>query len=195
MLRSNYKRLGWMFALRGVLAILFGIMAFLWPGLTVEALVYLFGAYVLIAGVFTLITLFTDRASTQSRVLGLIEGLLDMGLGIFTFLWPGLVALSLIIIIGVWAVITGVLEVAAAIRLRKVIENEFWLGLAGVLSALAGILLLVQPAVGALTLIWVIGGYAILFGGMLIGLALRFLGRSRQEGEGEGEGGSATAAA
>jgi uncharacterized membrane protein HdeD (DUF308 family) len=84
---ANYNRLGWMFLVRGVLAIVFGVLALIWPQLTLEALVYLFGAYVLIEGIFTLITLFTDRASTQSRILGLLEGLLDIGLGIFTFIF------------------------------------------------------------------------------------------------------------
>ncbi|MCC7207985.1 MAG: HdeD family acid-resistance protein [Anaerolineae bacterium] len=187
-MKSNFSRLGWMFLLRGILAILFGIVAFLMPGLTVEALVYLFGAYVLVEGLFTLISVFRDNARTQSRLSGVLEGLLNIAVGVFTFLWPGLVAVSLIIVIGVWAIVTGVLEIVNAIRLRKVIENEFWMGLAGVLSVLAGVLLLVQPGTGALALLWVIASYAILFGGMMIGLAFRFFSRSRQEREADDGG-------
>ena len=110
----------------------------------------------------------------------MIEGVVGIGAGIVTFLWPGLTALVLVYIIAVWALITGVLEVIAAIRLRHVIENEWWLVLSDILSLIFGIALVIAPGAGALALIWLIAAYAIIFGVLLLGLALRLRGVSQR---------------
>ena len=168
----------WAFALRGVAAVIFGILAFVWPGVTLAVLVLFWGAYALVDGILTLLAAF--RTGQDHRWALVIEGVVGIGAGIVTFLWPGLTALVLVYIIAVWALITGVLEVIAAIRLRHVIENEWWLVLSGILSLIFGIALVIAPGAGALALIWLIAAYAIIFGVLLLGLALRLRGVSQR---------------
>jgi uncharacterized membrane protein HdeD (DUF308 family) len=171
---SMLKRNWWMVALRGLLAVIFGVLALVWPGLTLEVLVIFFGAYVLVDGLFTLFTaLMRDRMTPAPWWLLLIEGLLGIGAGILTFIWPGITALTLFYVIAAWAVITGIIEVIGAIQLRQAIEGEWLLGLNGVLSVIFGILLMIWPATGLLTLIWLIGAYAIFFGIVMIALGFR----------------------
>jgi uncharacterized membrane protein HdeD (DUF308 family) len=175
----------WLLVVRGVLGILFGILALVWPGATIAALVLLFGVYAIVDGVATLYAAITGRegadrgrrpASGGHRVWLTIEGLLGIGAGLVAFFWPGITALVLLWVIAFWAILTGVMEVAAAIRLRREMDNEWLLGLAGVASVLFGILLLVLPGAGALALIWLIGVYALVFGVILIVLGLRLRG-------------------
>ena len=161
----------WAFALRGVAAIIFGILAFAWPGVTLAVLVLLWGAYALVDGILALVSAF--RTGHDHRWALLIEGVVGIGAGVATFLWPGLTALVLVYIIAFWALITGVLEIMAAFRLRKVIENEWWLVLSGALSVVFGIVLFAAPGAGALALVWVIGAYAVLFGIVLLALGFR----------------------
>jgi uncharacterized membrane protein HdeD (DUF308 family) len=103
----------------------------------------------------------------------LLEGVVGVGAGIVTFLWPDLTALVLLYIIAAWALLTGVLELVAAVRLRKVIQNEWWLVLSGIVSVLFGLVLIAAPGAGALAVVWLIGAYAIVFGILLVGLAMR----------------------
>src|SRR5947209_5567609 len=168
----------WAFALRGVAAVIFGILAFVWPGVTLAVLVLFWGAYALVDGILTLVGAF--RTGQDHRWVLMIEGVVGIAAGIVTFIWPGLTALVLVYIIAVWALITGVLEVIAAIRLRHVIENEWWLVLSGILSLIFGIALVIAPGAGALALIWLIAAYAIIFGVLLLGLALRLRGVSQR---------------
>jgi uncharacterized membrane protein HdeD (DUF308 family) len=163
----------WLLALRGVLAILFGIIAFVWPGITLLVLVLLFGAYALLDGVFSIVAAFSDRASKQRWWVLLLEGLLGIAAGIIAFLWPGMTAFALVYLIAAWAIITGVLEIAAAIRLRQEIEGEWLLALGGVASIIFGVLMVIWPGTGALALVWLIGAYAIVFGVLMIALAFR----------------------
>jgi uncharacterized membrane protein HdeD (DUF308 family) len=183
----------WVLVLRGVLAILFGILAFVWPGLTVFALVVLFGAFALVDGVFALVAAF--RAHGRGRRWGAfaLEGVAGVALGILTFFWPDVTAIALLYLIAAWSVVTGIFEIAAAIRLRKVIRGEFFLGLAGVLSILFGILVVVFPGAGAVAVVWAIAVYAILFGILLIAVGIR-LRRFRPQGP-EPQAGEAAAAA
>ena len=164
----------WVFALRGVAAVIFGMLAFIWPGVTLAVLVLLWGAYALADGILALLASF--RTDQDHRWALLVEGVVGIAAGVATFAWPGLTALVLVYIIAVWALITGVLEVVAAIRLRQVIHNEWWLVLSGIASLLFGIALVVAPGAGALALIWLIGAYAIIFGVLLLGLAFRLRG-------------------
>lgn len=167
-------RYWWAVALRGVLAILFGILAIVWPDLTVGILVALFGAYAIVDGAFAIASAF--RADDTDRWWHVLEGVLGLAVGLIAWVWPGLTALSLLYFIAAWALVTGVIEIIAAIRLRRAITNEWLLVLSGVLSVLFGILLLFRPRSSAIALVVVIGIYAIIFGVMLLGLALRLRG-------------------
>ncbi|AMG89417.1 HdeD family acid-resistance protein [Bordetella parapertussis] len=163
---------GWV-ALRGVVAVLFGLMAVLMPGITLSALVLVWGAFALADGIFALIAGWRIRDQDKPLWPLILVGLTGIAAGIATFAWPGLTALVLLYIIAFWAVIGGVFQIAAAIRFRKDIENEWLHGLSGALSIVFGALLLFQPGAGALALVWVIGVYAVLFGVLLLALALR----------------------
>ena len=176
---ASLSRYWWLLVLRGVVAILFGVLAFVWPGLTIGALVLLFGIYALIDGIGSIITGVAHRHGSDRWWL-LLEGVASIAFGLLTFFWPGITAIFLLLLIAGWAVVTGIFEIAAAIRLRKEIEGEWLLGLAGLLSILLGIFMFVQPGAGALALIWVIGSYAILFGLVLIVLGFRVRGRDRE---------------
>jgi uncharacterized membrane protein HdeD (DUF308 family) len=165
----------WAIALRGVAAIIFGLATFAVPGITLAVLVLLFGGYAIVDGIFNLVAAARGLAGggEQSRGWLVLEGLVSIAAGVAAFAWPGLTALALVYIIAAWAIVTGVLEIVAAVRLRRLIDNEWWLALSGALSIVFGGLLMAAPGVGALALVFWIGAYAILFGALLIGLAVR----------------------
>ena len=160
----------------GGVAILFGLAALIWPGLTLTALVLLFGAYTLVDGVFAVVAALARAGRERRWWVLLLEGPLGIAAGVVTLAWPGITGLVLLLFIAAWAVITGVVEIVAAIRLRREIEGEFLLGLSGVLSVLFGLLLIVRPGAGAVAVAWLIGIYAILFGALLLALAFRLRG-------------------
>jgi uncharacterized membrane protein HdeD (DUF308 family) len=160
-------------AIRGVAAIIFGLLTFLMPGLTLAALVLLFGAYALVDGVFSIIAAVRRRASDPPWWALLLEGVVGIAAGIVTFALPGLTAVTLIYVIAAWAIVTGVLEVAAAVRLRRQLSGEWRLVLSGVLSIVFGVLMMVAPGAGALAMMLWIGAYAIVFGVLLLALAVR----------------------
>ncbi len=170
---TQMTRNWWVVVLRGMIAIIYGLMALVWPGLTIEILVLFFGAYMLMDGVFAIIAALTNRAGHDSWWVLLLEGLLGIGAGLITFFNPGLATLVLVFVISFWAIVTGALEIVAAIRLRKEIQGEWLLALSGILSLALGVLLLIFPTAGALTVAWIIGWYAIFFGAMLLGLGFR----------------------
>ncbi len=163
----------WLVALRGAAAIVFGILAFVTPGLTLGVLVLLFGAYALVDGIANILAVFRRREEEQPWWALLVEGIVSVAAGIVAFLWPGLTALTLVYLIGAWAIITGALEIAAAIRLRQEIEGEAWLILSGVLSIAFGLLVMFAPGAGALAVVLYIGAYAVIFGGLLLAVAFR----------------------
>lgn len=169
----------WALVLRGVAAILFGVFAFFWPQITVTALVFLWGAYALVDGAFAVIAGVKSHGEYKRWWVLLIEGVLGIAAGLFAFLIPGMTALVLLILIASWAIVTGVFEIVAAIQLRKEIKGEWLLVVAGVASLLFGLALLLNPSAGALALVWLIGAYAIVFGGLLIGLGVRLHGLVR----------------
>ena len=162
----------WALAMRGVAAIIFGVLTLLLPGITLAGLILLFGSYAIVEGVFNVIGAVRGRGE-EPAWWALVAGLVSIAAGVVTFLRPGLTELALLYVIAVWAVVTGVLEIAAAIRLRGRIRGEVRLGLNGLLSIVFGVLTMVIPGGGALTIVWLIGGYAILFGGLLLGLSVR----------------------
>jgi uncharacterized membrane protein HdeD (DUF308 family) len=163
----------WMLALRGLVAIIFGVLAFVLPGMTLLTLVFLFGAYAIVNGVLALVHAFSAPKGYPRFGALMVTGIISIAAGVLAFIWPGITALSLVLLIAAWAIVNGVFEIATAIRLRRVIAHEWLLALAGVLSVLLGIVMLLQPGVGALALVWWIGGFAIAFGVLLVALAFR----------------------
>src|SRR5438270_6972165 len=161
-------------ALRGRAAISFGILAFIWPGVTLSVLVLLFGAYAIVDGVLALYS--AVRSGGKQIWVPLLEGIVGIGAGLVAFFLPGLTALALLFVIAAWALVTGVLEVITAVRLRQVIEHEWAMIFSGVLSVIFGILLVVQPGAGALAVVWLIGIYAVIFGVAMLALAWRLRG-------------------
>jgi len=183
MIHELARNWGWI-ALRGVVAIVFGVIAFFEPQSAFAALVLLFGAYAFVDGVFALIALFRGAGKDRFWTL-VLEAVVGIGIGVLTIARPATTALVFLYYIGIWAILTGVFELMAAIRLRKEITGEFWLGLAGVLSIAFGILLFVVPGSAALALTIWIGAYAFIFGVMLLLLAFRlrrFAGGHRPAG-------------
>jgi|SRR5271157_13301 len=166
----------WLYIVRGALAIVFGIMALIWPGPTVFALVILFGAFVLVDGIFAIATGITFHKYFERWWALLLEGLAGIIIGALTFFWPGITALALLYFIAAWAIVTGIFEIMAAIHFRHIIPGEWLMILDAVLSILFGILLFVFPAAGALSLVWLIGIYAIVAGIISIIFALRLRG-------------------
>lgn len=162
----------WLILLRGLAAILFGILVFLWPGASLLALVMVYGAYAIVDGVFSLVGAIRGGGLAPRWWLAL-AGLASLGAGAVALLWPGLTVAIMVILIGIWAIVRGVFEIIGAVKLRKVIRDEWLLALAGTLSILFGLALVVMPDFGALVLLWIIGVWAILFGILFVALAFR----------------------
>jgi uncharacterized membrane protein HdeD (DUF308 family) len=178
----------WLLLLRGIVSILFGIAAFMWPGLTVLALALLFGAFALADGVLALIAAVKgNERSTPAWWLALV-GVLGIAAGIIAFVWPGKTAFVLVVMIGAWAVAIGVFEIIGAIRLRNEIDDEWWLIAAGILSVLFGLAILIAPGPGALALVWLIASYAILAGILMIAFSFRLKGLHERTGDAAGGG-------
>jgi uncharacterized membrane protein HdeD (DUF308 family) len=173
-----YARNWWTLALRGLAAVIFGLLAFVWPGRTVLALVFLFGAYALVDGAFAIAAGIRGREQKRWWVL-LILGILSVIAGFLAFSLPGMTALILLGLIAGWALFTGVLEIIAAIQMRKYITGEWLLALSGVASVLFGVLLLLNPFAGALAVVWIIGVYAIVYGVLLLALGFKLRGLER----------------
>lgn len=173
----------WLLLLRGIVAILFGVLTFLQPGISLAALVLLFGAFALADGVLGAWTAISGRKEHEHWWLLLLAGLVGVGVGLLTLFAPGVTALALLFYIAIWAVATGVLQIAQAIRLRKEIEGEWMLIVAGLASVAFGVLLMARPGAGALAVLWLIGGYAIAFGVIMVLLSFKvkgLAGRARE---------------
>ena len=164
----------WVFAIRGIAAIVFGILAFIWPERTLTVLVVLFGAYVFVDGVALLVALVRGYAEARRNAWAVgIMGVLGIVVGVATFVWPGLTALTLLYLVAFWAIATGAIQVIAAIALRRELDGEFWMALGGVVSIVFGALLIAFPGEGLISLVWLVGIWAIVFGGSSLGLAYR----------------------
>jgi len=173
MLLHGLAKNWWLLLLRGIAAIIFGILAFAWPGITLLSLVILYGAYALVDGVLSIAAAVGGGGGATPRWWLAVVGLLGIAAGLLTFFWPQITALVLLMFIGAWALIHGVFEIIGAIRLRKEIDNEWMLILSGALSVVFGAAMLIMPGAGALALIWVIGAYSIIFGILFVGFAFR----------------------
>jgi uncharacterized membrane protein HdeD (DUF308 family) len=171
-----FARNWWALALRGVVAVIFGILALVWPHQTLLALVILFGAFMLVDGVLTLASALAWRKWNPRWWAVALAGVAGIIVGVLTFVWPGMTGLALLYLIAAWAILTGILEIVAAIELRRVIEGEWLMVLSGILSVVLGVLLVAFPGAGALGLAWLIGIYAFVYGLLLIAFAFRLRG-------------------
>lgn len=168
----------WAVGLRGLCALLFGVVVFFWPGISLLMLVLLFGAYTLLDGVFAIVSTVRAAKSQKRWWLFLLQGITGIIVGIAAVIWPGITALVLLYLIAAWAIVTGVFEIVAAVQLRKEIEGEWLLALSGIASVVFGVLLVGFPGAGALAVVWIIGAYSMLFGILLMILAFRLRQRN-----------------
>jgi uncharacterized membrane protein HdeD (DUF308 family) len=163
----------WMLALRGVAALLFGILAILWPNITLLVLVALFAAYAFITAGASVYAAIQNRKTDKGWWMVLLLGLFAFAAGVLAVIYPAVTALVLVLLMGANALVTGVLDIAIAVRLRKTISNEWLLILAGIVSVVFGILVMVFPGAGALAMVWIVSFYAVFTGVLLLALALR----------------------
>jgi uncharacterized membrane protein HdeD (DUF308 family) len=181
----------WMLVIRGAAGVLFGVLTFVMPEVSLFALLILWGAYALVDGAFNVMAAVRAGRAGQRWGWLLFEGIISIGAGVVTFAWPGITALALLVVIAVWGVLTGFAAIAAAIRLRKEIKGEWLLAASGVLSIVFGMLLLGVPSAGALALLWMIGAYAIVAGLLLVGVGVRLRSWRRGTGRAMPSGGAA----
>jgi uncharacterized membrane protein HdeD (DUF308 family) len=178
----NLAQNWWALVIRGVAGVLFGIGALVWPPAAVTVLVLLFGAYALVDGIFNIVA--AVRAPRQGQRWGWLtfSGVIGIATGLITFFFPGITAVALVLLVAAWSVVTGVAEIVAAVRLRKLVRHEWLWILSGVLSVAFGVLLFLLPAAGAVALAIWIGAYMLVFGALLIafGIRLRSWGRTNQ---------------
>lgn len=181
-MNDQLSKAWWMLAVRGALAIVFGILAWVWPGITLWVLVVMFGAYALVDGIAAIVGA-VRGVPGQSRAWLAVTGVCGVLLGLAAFFWPGATSLILLFLIAAWAIVTGIFEIIAAFALRREITGEGWHIASGAVSVLFGVLLFVWPASGALTLVWLIGAAAIVFGITMVVAAFQL----RKLGHGGGD--------
>ena len=174
-LASNW----WLLLLRGLLAVAFGILLFTRPAISVAILITFFGAYSLVDGAITAWSAFSQRRQREHWVLAMVGGLCGIAIGLITFYSPGITAIVLLFYIAIWSIITGVVQIIMAVKLRDEIKGEFWLALAGLVSVLFGIFLIYNPGAGILSVVWVLAAYAVLFGFLMIALSRRVRGLAK----------------
>jgi uncharacterized membrane protein HdeD (DUF308 family) len=174
----------WAMALRGVFGILFGLIALFAPGPTILSLILLFSAYMLVDGVFGIISAVRAAGRHERWGLLLLEGLVNIAAGVIAFLLPGLTVIVFVLLMAAWALVSGGLMLGAAFKLTQQ-HGRWWLALGGVVSMIYGVLLAIAPLIGALVLTWWLGAYALAFGVILLVLAFRLRGQKNQ-GTGSG---------
>lgn len=171
-MRSNW----WMVLIRGIAAVIFGLVALFLPGLTAYSLLLTFGIFAVVDGVFAIITGFHRKSEDDRWWAWLVEGLLSIIIGLMALFWPAATAIAIVIWIAAWAIVAGIMRIIAAIRLRREIEGEWALGLSGLLLTLWGALMAYMPVSGILSLTWLMGVFAIMIGIVLIVLSFRLKG-------------------
>ena len=159
--------------IRGIVGIIFGLVAFAWPAITIAALIVIFGLYAVIDGITNVFLGVSRRAGLGRSWAAAIQGVIGIVAGVLTFIWPTVTALALVIFIGAWAIVTGLFEITAAIKLRKEIEGEWLLALSGLLSVVFGVLVFAFPGAGAVGIAWVLGAYAMAAGIVLVALGVK----------------------
>lgn len=169
----------WAFVLRGLAAVAFGILCWVVPGISLLGLVLMFGAWALVEGVLAIASAIRHESTERPWWILALQGIAGVLVGLGTFLFPGITALTLLMLIAGWTIVTGVLQIVTAIRLRKEIRGEWLLALGGLLSVIFGVLLIVFPSAGALALLFWIGAFAVIFGALLVVLGLRMRNRLR----------------
>ncbi len=179
MLRE-YVNHWWVIALGGLLGILFGLIALVWPQVTLLALVYVFAAFAVADGLLTLY--FSIATHKQDERWGMLaaSGIVEIVLGVLIFIWPQITAQVFVFLVAAWAIMTGIFEVVAATEFRDVISDGWLLILAGILSVAFGVLLIVYPSAGAISLVWIIGLYAMVAGILDIVFAFRLRGLAQK---------------
>lgn len=178
-------RAWWAFLLRGLLALVVGVVLLLFPEIGLPSLILAFAAWMTVDGIAELIGAWRTRGQRHWWV-GILEGIAGIVAGLLAVLLPGVTALVLLFLVAAWAIVTGVLEIIAAVRLREEISGEVWMGLAGLLSVLFGLYLIVFPGAGLLSLLWLIGIFAIAFGVFMLLLGWRLRGiyeQAKRQGE------------
>jgi uncharacterized membrane protein HdeD (DUF308 family) len=168
---GSLGRYWWAVLVRGIIAILFGLIALLWVEFATLALVYIFGVYAIVDGILSVANGWTNRTLNPNWYIVFIQGLAGITAGFVVIFLADFAAFALIYLIAIWALITGILELVTAIRLRREIQNEWALALSGILSIILGIVLIIWPAMGILAVVWAIGVYAILYGLLMLYLA------------------------
>lgn len=171
-MQSALAKNWWAFAIRGVLGVIFGLLAFILPGVTMLSLVLVFAAYAITDGVFAIVAAVRAMGRHQSWIAFLAEGIIGIGAGVLAFLWPGLTVVVFVTLVAFWALLSGGAMLAAAFRVGPD-HGRGWFALGGVASLIYGALLLVAPLIGALVLTWWIGAYALVFGIAMLVAAFR----------------------
>jgi uncharacterized membrane protein HdeD (DUF308 family) len=174
MLTDALSKNWWILLLRGFISVVFGVATFIWPSITLFALTILWGVYALSDGLVSLgAGLFGKGQATSSRWWLAIAGIASIAAGVVTFMWPGMTSIVLLMFIGAWAIVVGSMQIWGAFQLRKEIDNEWLLGLSGLLSVAFGVVMFMRPNAGALATLWVIGAYAVVVGLLFMALAFK----------------------
>lgn len=163
-----FTRNWWALIIRGVVAILFGVLAFRMPGLTLVTMVLLFGAFAFVDGIFALVLAIGGWSKRDDHWPLLLEGIFGILIGIMAYRAPGITVVTVLLYIAAWSLLTGVLKIVAAVRLRKEMEHEWWLVMSGLLSLVFAMILMAYPVAGVLAMTWLIGAYAVVLGVMQI---------------------------
>ena len=177
---AELSRLWWAFLVRGLAAIVFGVLAIVWPSVTLAVLVILFGVYALVDGVFLIVKAISSWTAREDRWLLGLAGLVSIGIGVVTFVAPAITAVVLLFYIVAWSLATGVMQIVSGVLLRKEIPGEIWWILSGIASIAFAVLLMLFPGAGVLGVVWLVSTYAVVLGVLLIILSFRLLGRRRK---------------
>lgn len=170
---TSLARNWWVVLFRGICAVLFGIVAFAWPGITLASLVIVYGVYAIFDGWSAIAIGIAGDADGAPWWQMILVGVVSIVAGMLTFLWPGITAVALLAVIAAWSIVRGLVEIVAAIRLRAVLHNEWLLILSGACSIAFGAILIARPGAGALAVVWIIGSYAIVIGVLTTALAFK----------------------
>lgn len=175
-LRRNW----WAIAIRGIVALIFGLLVLIYPRQAVLILILLFGAYAGVDGIFAILSAVLAEQAHERWWPFVVEGIVGLAVAAVTFFFPRDAALAIYFLIAAWAIVTGIIEIVAAVRVRVAIANEVLLLISGIASVLFGALMIVFPAVGVLAVIWLIGFYALFFGALMLGFAFRIRAHPQQ---------------